>query len=67
VGIQADAYITVNPSFIEPELILQYSQVSGFVDLMADQQLRVRLAEDDLVVYMKQLNLRTKMAAGQAS
>lgn len=67
MGIQADAYITVNPSFIEPELILQYSQVSGFVDLMADQQLRVRLAEDDLVVYMKQLNLRTKMAAGQAS
>jgi hypothetical protein len=67
VGIQATAFVTLNPSFIEPELILQYNQASGFVDLEADQQMRVRLAEDDLVVYMKQINLRTKMAAGTAS
>jgi len=65
--IQASAYVTLNPSFIEPEILLQYSQASGFVDLLADSQLRVRLAEDDLIVYMKQLNLRTKMAAGTAS
>ena len=65
--IQASAYVTLNPSFIEPEILLQYSQASGFVDVLADQQLRVRIAEDDLIVYMKQLNLRTKMAAGTAS
>ena len=65
--IQAQAYITLNPSFMEPELILQYSQASGFVDILADGQLRVRLAEDDLLVYIKQLNLRTKMSAGTAS
>jgi hypothetical protein len=67
VTIQAHAYVTLNPSFIEPEILLQYSQASGFVDTLADGQLRVRLAEDDLIVYMKQLNLRTKMAAGTAS
>lgn len=65
--IQAHAYRIVHPSFIEPEFLLQYSQASGFVDLLADEQLRVRIAEDDLLVYMKQLNLRTKMAANQAS
>lgn len=65
--IQANAYITLNPSFIEPDFLLQFSQASGFVDTLADAQLRVRLAEDDLIVYMKQLNLRTKMAAGTAA
>src|SRR5579863_823471 len=64
--LQAHAYMTLNPSFIEPEFLVQYSQASGFVDTLADSQLRVRLAEDDLLVYMKQLNLRTKMAASQA-
>ena len=64
--IQAHAYQTLNPSFIEPEFLVQYSQASGFIDTLADAQLRVRLAEDDLLVYMKQLNVRTKMAASQA-
>ncbi len=67
MSIQAHAYITVNPSFIEPEFLVQYSQASGFIDTLADRNLRVRLGEDDLVVYMKALNLRTKMAAGQSS
>ncbi len=67
MGIQASAYVTVNPSFSEPEFLMQYNQASGFIDTLADGQLRVRLAEDDLLVYMKQLNLRTKMASGTAA
>jgi hypothetical protein len=67
VTIQASAYVTLNPSFIEPEFLLQYSQASGFLDTLAEQKMRVRLAEDDLLVYMKQLNLRTKMSAGTAA
>lgn len=66
MSIQASAYVTLNPSFIEPEILLQYSQASGFVDTLAEGQLRVRLAEDDLLVYMKTLNLRTKASAGTA-
>src|SRR5581483_3047781 len=65
--IQANAFVTLNPSFIEPEFLVQYSQHSGFIDTLAEGKLRVRLAEDDLVVYMKQLNLPTKMAAGTAA
>lgn len=65
MGIQANAFVTLNPSFMEPEFLIQYSQASGFVDVLAGSQLRVRLAEDDLLVYMKQMNIRTKMASGQ--
>ena len=67
MGIQASAYVTLNPSFIEPEFLIQYSQASGFIDTLADGKMRTRLAEDDLLVYMKQLNLRTKMSAGTAA
>jgi hypothetical protein len=67
LSIQASAYLTLNPHFMEPELLLQYSQASGFIDLLAGATLRTRLAEDDLLVYMKQLNLRTKVASGQAA
>lgn len=65
--IQASAYVLTHPSFVEPEIINQITQSSGFVDLLADSQLRVRLAEDDLYVYMKTLNIRTKAAAGQTA
>ena len=65
--IQAHAYVTLNPSFIEPDILMQYSQASGFIDAFADGQLRVRLAEDDLIVYMKQMNLRTKTASGTSA
>ena len=68
MSIQAHAFFTLNPSFVEPELILQQSQVSGYRDLLADGgNIRVRLAEDDLLVYMRALNLRTKMAASNTS
>jgi hypothetical protein len=65
--IQASAYVTLNPSFMEPEILLQYSQPSGFIDTLAGGEMRVRLAEDDLLVYMKTINLRTKAAAGTAA
>jgi Uncharacterized protein conserved in bacteria (DUF2184) len=67
MAIQAHSYITLNPSFMEPDLVLQYSQASGFVDALADKQLRTRIAEDDLLVYVRQINVRTKMAAQTAS
>lgn len=64
MSIESGAFVITHPAFIEPEILLQYSQASGFTDLLADGQLRVRIAEDDLYVYMKSMNLRTKMLAG---
>src|SRR5271156_3951554 len=67
MGIESGAYVITHPAFIEPEILMQYSQASGFIDLLAGAQLRVRIAEDDLYVYMKTMNLRTKILAGTAS
>jgi hypothetical protein len=66
MAIQASAFITLNPAYHEPEFLMQYSQPSGFVDVLSGGALRARLSEDDLLVYMKQLNVRTKVASGQA-
>lgn len=67
MSIQASSFVTLNPSFIEPEFLRQQVQASGFIELLSDGQLRTRLESDSLLVYAKQLNLRTKTAAGQTS
>lgn len=64
MGLQASAFVTVNPSFMEPEIILPISQASGAFDTLAEGGPRVRLAEGDLQVYMKRLDMRVKMTAG---
>ena len=67
MGIIAPAIQTVSPSFMEPDTIMQYSQVSGAFELLPGGQPRTKLAPDDLAVYAKRVDLRTKMAAGQAA
>lgn len=63
----APAFVTVNPSYIEPGLLLPYAQASGAFDLIAEGQPLPRLSEGDLFVYMKAIQLRTQMAAGQSA
>lgn len=65
--LKAGAYKIVEPSFQEPEILMQFQQASGYVDLLQGSALRTRLAEDDLVVYMKQLNVRTKISGSQST
>lgn len=60
----ANAFVTINPSYMMPELLLQYSQASGAFDLLATGEPLVRLGEGDLVAYVKRADVRTKMAAG---
>lgn len=63
--LQASAFTIVEPSFVEPDILVQQTQASGFIDLLHNSELRVRMAQDDLLVYMKQMNIRNKVAAGQ--
>lgn len=67
MALNAGAFTIVEPSFQEPEFLMQYSQASGYVYLLENEDLRVRLSTDDLLVYMKQMNLRTKIAGNQAA
>lgn len=61
------AYITVNPSYTMPELLLPYMQASGAFDLLATGEPMTRLSDGDLVVYVKRVDMRVKMASGQSA
>jgi hypothetical protein len=61
------AFTIINPSYVMPDLLLPYSQLSGAFDLLPGGEPLIRLSDGDLVVYIKRIDLRTKMAAGQAA
>lgn len=61
------AFVTVSPSFIEPEAIIAYNQASGAFDVLPGSEPRVRLGDGDLAVYAKRLDVRTRVQAGQAA
>ena len=63
----APSFITVNPSYTLPELLLPYSQASGAFDLLPGGEPMVRLSDGDLYAYINRIDVRTKMAAGQAA
>jgi hypothetical protein len=63
----APAFVTVNPNYMMPELLLPYAQASGAFDLLPTGEPLVRLADGDLVAYIRRVDLRTKMAAGQTA
>ena len=67
MALEASAYVTVNPSFSEPEILLPFSQASGAFDTLSGGAPRVKLGEGDLLVYVKRLDLRTQVAAGQSA
>lgn len=67
MGTLAPSFITVNPSFTEPGLILPYTQVSGAFETLYGGQPQAKLSEGDLYVYMTRLDVRTKVAAGQSA
>jgi hypothetical protein len=59
------SFVTINPSYVMPEIIMNYQQASGAFDLLAGRDVQVKLADGDLVAYGKTMDLRTKIAAGQ--
>ncbi len=66
MSITATAWYQVNPSFVEPDVLLQINQVSNAWDLVAERKMRVKLGEGDLAVYIKRADVRTKVSAGQS-
>ena len=65
MGIVAPAYVTVNPHYMEPGMIVAQSQVSGAFELLPDGKPEVKLEEDTLAVYLRRLDFRSKVASGQ--
>lgn len=67
MALTAPGYVRVHPAFEEPDILLQIAQASGFANLLADERIRVELAEGDLAVYIKRMNVRTAAAGSQSS
>lgn len=67
MGTIATSWVQVHPSFMEPGLVLTYSQASGAFATLASGNPLVRLGSEDLYVYMRSLDIRTKIAAGQSA
>ena len=63
----APAFVTLNPNYMMPEMLLPYSQASGAFDCLPTGEPLVRLADGDQVAYIKRIDVRTKMAAGQTA
>ena len=61
----AVSWTKVDPSFVEPEIVLKYVQASGANDLLAGGIPRVKLGQDDLYVYLKYLDIRSFVQVGQ--
>lgn len=61
------AYTITHPAYIEPEVILPYAQASGAFDTLPGGEPRVRLGEGDLYAYIKRVDVRNRVASGQAA
>ena len=67
MGVIAPSFNIVHPSYIEPGIIMPYFQASGAFGLLGGGGPLNRLSEGDLWVYMKALDIRTQISAGQSS
>jgi hypothetical protein len=63
----ASSYVIQNPSYIVPEILTQYQQASGAFEVLAGGDPMVRLSDGDLQVYIKHLDIRTKVNGGQSA
>lgn len=63
----APALVTVSPHYMEPRLILPYTQASGAFDTLYGGEMQTRLSDGDLYAYVKRIDIRNRVAAGQAA
>jgi hypothetical protein len=61
------AFVQVHPSYMMPDTLMPYSQASGAFELLASGAPLIRLADGDLYAYIKRVDVRTRMAAGQSA
>lgn len=60
----APSWTQVHPSFVEPDLLVQFQQASGAFDVLAGNEPRVKIGSEDLYVYLRRLDVRTRVASG---
>lgn len=63
----APAWVQVHPSFVEPDILLKYQQASGAFEILAGGEPRVKIGSEDLAVYLRTLDVRTRTIVGQSA
>jgi hypothetical protein len=63
----APSFVMVHPNYVDPGILLPYSQASGAFDTLYGGQPQVRLGDGDLYVYMKAMDVRTYTATAQSA
>jgi hypothetical protein len=61
------SYVQLHPSYVMPEIILQYQQASGAFETLQGGEPLTRLGTGDLVAYIKAFDIRTDTASGQSA
>lgn len=67
VGLIAPAYELVHPSYTIPDFVMPISQASGAFSLLDDGNPEVRIGTQDLAVYAKVMDVRTKTTVSQSA
>jgi len=58
--------VRVDPSFMQPQILMQYTQKTGAWDLLPERKPDVRLGTTDLVAYQRSLRVSTQTQVGQS-
>jgi hypothetical protein len=67
MGNSFPARIRVEPSYVDPGIIVQYNQASGAFECLPSGAPTIRLSDVDQYVYMRTLQVRALSAAGQGT
>ena len=67
VGLVAPSYELVHPSYMIPEIIMPINQASGAFSLLAGGDPDVRIGSEDLVVYARVMDMRSKTTVSQSA
>ena len=67
MGIIAPSVLTLQPSFTEPNIIMQVDQSSGFVHTLSGSNPQVKLGSEDKAVYIRTAQVRTSMVQNPAT
>lgn len=61
------SWTQVHPSFVENDILLKYQQASGAFAVLAGGTPRVKIGSEDLYVYLRTLDVRTRTAVAQSA
>lgn len=67
MGLIAPSVLTISPSHMEPQIIMQVNQASGFARTLSGGNPRVQLDSEDKAIYIRTAQMRTTMVQNPAT